>query len=61
MPKNTRDGLSAGRSPVSKHPMHKDLTMDGMLSITNDTEPKALLRSLKADQKKAPKSKGKSK
>lgn len=49
MPKKSSDDFSAGKTPVSKHPMHKDLTMAGMLSITNDTDVKPLLRVSKAD------------
>jgi hypothetical protein len=59
MAKKTGDELPAGRKPVSKHPMHKDLTMDGMLSITSDTEAKPLLRLVKSDQAKPAKKSGK--
>ena len=59
MAKNTSEELSGGKTPVSLHPLHKDIPLAGQTSIMKNPEGKPWLRHLEAGRNEGTKKKGK--
>jgi hypothetical protein len=57
MAKRTSDELSAGKTPVSLHPLNKDIPLAGINSVMKDPASKPWLRQFEADHKGPPRKK----